>query len=395
MKILPFFGHFLRERPIGLIMSNFIRPTLLRLPDETNERHATWLEIFFDLIFSVMVVQLSDRLSNNFTLTGLFQGAALFIPALWTWASYTVFAARFDNNDIIHWLMTFITMFAGAVMAIQIPMALENGATGFSIGFIISQVTLLFLYLRPLYDKTTPKDMMHLYIYGFGLGLICWIISLFFYPPEKFILWTLGMSIYLATPWIGRKKILSKAPLDPMYIPERFGAFTIIILGQVIASVVFGLQVASWHFSSIVASVMAFALAMLIWAQYYRFTQIADYKCTLGSGQPYIYSHIPLIFSLIIIGVCAQNFISKTQIEQNVKNIFCFSIILYLSSFNLLQYIAIQKFKNRAVVYLGGIFAILGLFYWYPLSPMMIMSGLVLIFMALFAIQYRLGCKSH
>ena len=51
-------------------MARFIRPTALRLPDEKIERHATWLEIFFDLIFAVIVVQLSDRLSNNFTTHG-------------------------------------------------------------------------------------------------------------------------------------------------------------------------------------------------------------------------------------------------------------------------------------------------------------------------------------
>ena len=60
-------------------MARFIRPVSLRLPDEKIERHTTWLEIFFDLIFAVIVVQLSDRLSNNFTLTGLFQCAALLI----------------------------------------------------------------------------------------------------------------------------------------------------------------------------------------------------------------------------------------------------------------------------------------------------------------------------
>ncbi|MBA3721434.1 MAG: low temperature requirement protein A [Parachlamydiaceae bacterium] len=374
-------------------MSRFISPTSLRLPDERNERHATWLEIFFDLIFSVIVLQLSDRLSNNLTLIGLLQCTALFIPSMWTWVSYTVFAARFDNNDGLHWLMTFIIMFAGAVMAIQIPTALENGGTGFSIGFLISQISLLLLYLRPLYDKTAPKNMMYLYIIGFGLAGIFWIISLFFDPPEKYIFWSLGMLIYLITPWIGRKKILSKAPLDTTYIPERFGAFTVIILGQIIVSVVFGLQSANWHASAVITSMMAFAFAILIWGQYYRFTQIADYKCTLGSGQIYIYSHIPLIISLIIIGVCSQKLISSQELHRNEKNIFCFSIILYLSSFYLLQYIAIKKYQIRGLVYLGGVFAILSLFYLHSFSPMTIMSGIVLIFIALFAIQYRLGCK--
>src|SRR5437868_6819819 len=100
-------------------MSRLIRPTKLRLPNEEIERHTTWLEIFFDLIFAVIVIQLSDRLSNNLTLIGVIQCAALFFPSLWTWMSYNVFAARFDNNDAIHWFMTFVIMFAGAVMAIQ------------------------------------------------------------------------------------------------------------------------------------------------------------------------------------------------------------------------------------------------------------------------------------
>lgn len=375
-------------------MSDFIRATQLRLPEE-NERHGTWLDIFFDLIFSVMVVQLSDRLSNNLNPMGLFQCSALFIPSLWTWASYTVFAARFDNNDGIHWLMTFIIMFAGAVMAIQIPTALEYGGTGFSIGFIISQISLLLLYLRPHQDKTTPKNLTRLYIIGFGLGVMCWIISLFFDAPTKYILWMIGMSIYFITPWIGRKKILSKAPLDTFYIPERFGAFTVIILGQIIASVVFGLESSSWLPTSVVTSIMAFALAMLIWGQYYWFTQIADFKCTLGSGQPYIFTHIPLINSMIIIGVCAQNFISNTEIHPNVKAIFCFSIILYLSSFCLLQYIARPKFKMLGLIYFGGILTIIGLFYWSALSSMILMSEVVFVFIALFFIQYQLDCKSH
>ena len=294
----------------------------------------------------------------------------------------------------IHWLMTFIIMFAGAVMAIQIPTALESGGTGFSIGFIISQISLLFLYLRPLHDKAAPKNLMHLYLSGFGLGGMCWIISLFFNPPEKFILWTLGMAIYLIIPWIGRKKILSKAPLDTMYIPERFGSFTVIILGQIIASVVFGLESAHWHPSSVITSMIAFALAILIWGQYYRFTQIADYKCTLGSGQPYIYTHIPLIISLMFIGVCAQNFISNAQVQQNVKNTFCFSIILYLTSFYLLQYIAIPKFKMHG----AGITWEASCLYWvyfigYPFSPMIIMSGIVLIFTAIFSVQCLIGCE--
>lgn len=371
-------------------MSRLIRPTSLRLPNDI-ERHTTWLEIFFDLIFAVIVVQLSDRLSTHFSLMEILKCSALFVPAMWTWANHTVFAARFDNDDAVHWLMTFVIMFAGAIMAIQIPTALEEGATGYSIGFLLAQMSILLLYGRTLYDHASPQHMAHFYLMGFGLGGVFWVISLFFNPPEKFIFWFLGMCTYLSIPWIGRKRILFKAPLDPMYIPERFGSFTIIILGQIVASVVFGLQSAHWDPSSIITSIMAFALAILIWSQYYRFTQIADYKCTLGSGQPYIYAHIPLIISLIIIGVCTQHFISSEDMHELVKIVYCYSLISYLLSFYLLQYIAMHRYKIRGLYYLGGITALLALFFIYPLSHMVIMIGIVIIFAALFAFQYWLG----
>jgi low temperature requirement protein LtrA len=375
-------------------MSRFIRSASLRLPNEEIERHTTWLEIFFDLIFAVIVIQLSDRLINHLTLIGLLQCIALFLPVMWTWASYTVFSARFDNDDAIHWLMTFIIMFAGIIMAIEIPVALEKGATGFSVGFLIGQSVVILLYARTIYDNLTPQNITKLYLLGFGMGGMCWLISLLFDSPIKFILWCVGMCIYIITPWIGKKRILSQAPLDTVYIPERFGAFTIIILGQIIASVVFGLASTNWAPFSLLTSIMAFILAILIWSQYYRFTLIADYKCTLGSGQPYIYTHIPLIISLIIIGACTEDFIKNSAvIQKNLNTIFCCAIILYLSSFYLLQYIATLKFKIRGLSYIGGVVAIFFLFFLVPLPPMITMSGIVVIFTVLFGIQYWLGSQ--
>lgn len=378
-------------------MPHFIRSTSLRLPNDEIERHATWLEIFFDLIFAVIVVQLSTTLLKHLDFWGTLKCSALLIPIIWTWASYTVFAARFDNNDGLHWFMTFIIMFAAAIMAIQIPFALEQGANGFAIGFLIAQTSLLLLYSRTAYDSLTPKKLTLLYLTGFSLGGIFWIISLFFIPPIKFILWILGMLVYLSIPWIGRKRILSQAPLDTVYIPERFGAFTVIILGQTIAAVVFGLESTQWQFSSLIISILAFILAALIWMQYYRLIQIADYKNTLGSGQPYIYTHVPLIISLMLIGVCIEDFIrSSAHTHENVNLFFCLAITLYLISFYLLNYIAAQKFKLIRWSYLAAIAVLLFLALFHSLPSLTILSVTVVVFIGIYCIQYRVAqqvCK--
>lgn len=372
-------------------MPHLLRPPSPSLRNKNIERHATWLEIFFDLIFVVIVTQISARLSHHLTYIDILQSMALFIPVIWTWVSYTVFAARFDNNDFIHWGLTFVTMFAAAIMAVQIPTALESGGTGFAIGFLIAQISLLLLYARFIPYASAPKNLIFFYLIGFSLGVICWILSLFYNPPIKFALWAMGMCIYLSIPWLGRKRILSKAPLDTTYIPERFGAFTVIILGQTIASVVVGLESAHWYITSIIISVAAFVLAILIWGQYYRFTKIADYKCTLSSGQPYIYTHIPLILSLVLIGVCVEDFIKTTKTTHEiVKIIFCFASMLWLTSFYLLQYIAIRQYRIRGLMYLGGMIAIFIVFMM-SLSTLSTIVSITAIFGILFFVQYRIG----
>ncbi|MGA2655468.1 MAG: low temperature requirement protein A [Gammaproteobacteria bacterium] len=368
-------------------MSRYIHKTTLRTPHEKLERHMTWLEIFFDLIMAVVVIQLSDKLSANLSVQGVIESAALFIPTMWVWVSYTIFAARFDNNDVIHWLMTFIIMFAGVIMAIQIPSAFEAGANGFALGFLLSQITLLLLYSRAFFEQSTPRNMLYLYMIGFGLATLCWFISLFV-TTEKFWFWFLGMLIYLITPWIGRKHILSKVPLNPIYIPERFGAFTMIIIGQLVASVVFGLEVANWHLNAVLTSIMSFIFAALIWGQYYRFIQTADYTCSLGSGQPYIYHHIPMIISMIIMGACVQELIKNSTFAQGeVYSIFCFAIILYLLSFYSLYYLTLIDRKLPTISYLIAIIGILFLFFTYHFTPAFLMLGLVIVFSGLMMVN--------
>jgi hypothetical protein len=67
------------------------RRTLLRLQEageERVERHATWTELFFDLVFVVAVAQLAAGLHADATLDGAIAFVGLFAPVWWTWTNY-------------------------------------------------------------------------------------------------------------------------------------------------------------------------------------------------------------------------------------------------------------------------------------------------------------------
>jgi low temperature requirement protein LtrA len=61
---------------------------------EGKERHASWLELFHDLVFVAVVSQLSENLSHDISLTGVLSFIALFIPVWFAWIGATFFCYK-------------------------------------------------------------------------------------------------------------------------------------------------------------------------------------------------------------------------------------------------------------------------------------------------------------
>ena len=321
-------------------------PPRLRLPGSGEKRSATWLELFFDLVFVISVAELVHRLGHHVSVVEVGQFIALFIPAWWCWVGHTVYATRFDTDDMIHRLLTFTMMFAAAIMAMQIPTAFKNGSMGFAAGYVLARLCLLMLYIRARRHVPEAREMTTLYLSGFGLGALSWFISLLVPPPERFILWGIGIGIDFIIPWLGRKTILQKAPLDTSHFPERFGLFTIIVLGETILAVVSGLSDKVWRWPSITAAILAFILAVSIWWLYFTYIHKADHAGKLGSGQPFIYGHLPLVLALAAIGAGVKNMIleaheSALSFQTNI--LLTGAIGIWLLSFLLIQYVSIER----------------------------------------------------
>jgi low temperature requirement protein LtrA len=75
------------------MLSRLIRPPRVRTAGAEGEiRRATWMELFYDLVF--VVTQLGNRLSTDHTFVGVLEFVALFIPVWWAWVGYTIYASE-------------------------------------------------------------------------------------------------------------------------------------------------------------------------------------------------------------------------------------------------------------------------------------------------------------
>lgn len=130
-------------------MANFLQPPRLRIGEDTEEeRRATWLELFYDLVFVVAVSQLAHNFNEDISLSGLFGFVVLFIPVWWSWIGTTFYANRFDSDDVGHRLLIGIQMLTAAAMAINIYHGLGESSPGFAISYTLGRVVLIIEYVR-------------------------------------------------------------------------------------------------------------------------------------------------------------------------------------------------------------------------------------------------------
>ena len=113
------------------------------------DRRASWLELFFDLVFVVAITELSQFLVEDHSAGGFVRFAALFVPVWVAWQGYMAYATRFDTDDLGFRLAYFGAMLAIAAMAVLIgDVAHGKNSAAFAVAYVVLRSIMLVLYWR-------------------------------------------------------------------------------------------------------------------------------------------------------------------------------------------------------------------------------------------------------
>jgi low temperature requirement protein LtrA len=293
------------ERYLGAGGTFRFEPPRLRTTAEPDEeRHATWFELFFDLVFVAAVSQLGSALAREPSAAGFARFAALFVVVVWAWVLYALYANRFDTDDLVFRLAKSGAMLAIAAIAVTIRQAMDGrgGTVGFAAGYVVLRVLLLGLYLRARhYVIGEGHRLTEIYLVGYSATTALWLLSIFVPGPYRYVLWGVAMVADLLIPpraWAtlkGHAVVIS-------HITDRFGTFFIIVLGESVVAVVSGVAGFELHFESWVIAGLCFVIALCLWWVYF---DLAD-TSVVGRGAlglVFVYSHFPLLAGVAAFGV--------------------------------------------------------------------------------------------
>ena len=291
-----------------------------------DKRQATWLEVFFDLVFAVTVTQLASYLQHNSSTTEYIKYAALFIPVWWAWTGFSYFFDLFDVNDKVYFrVVLLIAMLVVLALALNTRDALTTTSFSFAACYTLLQVLLIGLYIWARRDVNKTKQLCDRFIIGFSAGAVLWLSSLLVEPPARFILWSLALTIEIATPMIAYLTV-DRKPVHGSHLPYRLGQFTMIVIGETVAAVATGVADTQWQLPTIFTAINGFAIAVCFWWLYFSRIDKTNFDRALRNDNKdllksfvYGYSHIAIFAGVAATGVGIELAIAAAT-EQTLSN---------------------------------------------------------------------------
>ncbi|MBQ1029920.1 low temperature requirement protein A [Micromonospora sp. SD19] len=276
---------------------------------------ASFLELFFDLAFVLVLSQLAAHLLHDLTVVGALHTALLLTGVWWIWVPTTWFADWYDpQSPAVRWLLVGAAL--GTLLAgVAIPQALDGRGLLFAAAYVSVHIARGVVTAVGL--RGHPRQIRTLRILcWFSVSAVPWLAGGLL-PQWRVPLWLLALALDLTGPRLGYptpgmgRTTREELHLAGEHFAERYQQIMIIALGELV--LVAGLSYAGTdlHFSQTVAFLLVFTLAVLIGLLYVtpagqRLGPAIERADPARLGVITGYLHLVMIAGLVVTAVGAE-----------------------------------------------------------------------------------------
>ena len=327
--------------------------------DTLDEKSATTLELFFDLVFVFAITQVVFLVVNDLTWSGLLDATIILGVLWWGWTNWTWVTNMVSLEPRVRQMVVLLAMMGVFIMAQAVPSSFGGNGLWLAVPYVL--VTGLSSTLILLDTRTSERSFEGIAVYvpiillGGGLLIAGAIIE-----QAQQELWLAALFINIVAAALGSRTVYQ---VDAKHFAERHGLIMIIALGEAIIAV--GATLADQLPSSEIAIHLAIGLALamtLYWAYFDRAQAIWENALrkadALATGKfaraVYTFTHFPMIVGIVLSAVALEEaFLHPSEpLDDFVRIVF----VLGLASF--LLGIAAAAFRAGGVVLWERIIAV-------------------------------------
>jgi low temperature requirement protein LtrA len=284
-----------------------------RDPGEPH-RASTPLELLVDLCFVVAVAQaglaLHHELADGHFVEGIVPFLMVFFAIWWAWMNFTWFASAYDTDDVAYRLLTFVQIAGILVIASGIGRAFAQlDYLAVTVGYLVMRIGLVAQWLRAAAEDRGGRATALRFALGVTIVQLGWVGRLWLPPAIAGAAFLPLVALELAVPiWAERGG--RGTPWHREHIVERYGLFTIIVLGECILAASTAVQ-SALEADGDPAALVVLALGALIligamWWAYFKHDAADDRSLVHLNAFLWGYGHYVVFAAIAAVGAGIQ-----------------------------------------------------------------------------------------
>jgi low temperature requirement protein LtrA len=205
-----------------------------------------------------------------------------------------------------------LQMLAVIFMAANADEGLDSASSaGFAAAYAVMRLVLVARYVRAS-RRASAHRVARDHAVGFGAAALLWLISSVAPVPWRYGCWALALGIDLGTAVFGARHTLAVPP-HAAHLPERFGLFTLILLGEAIVAVMKGIQGQPlWTWPAAATALSGVGLVCAVWWGYFERAGAANHRpvrCRADCRALDVWSHVhlPLYLGIAVMGLGVEH----------------------------------------------------------------------------------------
>jgi low temperature requirement protein LtrA len=264
-------------------------------------QRVTWAELFFDLVFVFAVTQVAHSVSVGRGWGDVGRSLLLFVPFWWAWVGTTILFNGLVISATRRHLLLFAVAGAAFVMAVAVPDAYGNRGVLFAAAYASARVVLgLAMRARGAFrvrlDPFTVAMLM----------IPVWIGGALAPEDARQWVWLAAAAVELSVPIVLGHR-LDYMEFEAAHLPERFGLFVIIALGETLVGIGQGGTRTALDGAEAFTLFVAFVFSCGLWWTYFQYGASATEHALKTARVPAVlvrsifsYGHLAFVGGIIL-----------------------------------------------------------------------------------------------
>ena len=271
-----------------------------------EDRTVSFLELFYDLVYVVLVGQIAHTLAEDVSWSGVLDFAVVF-GLIWIgWFNGAQFHELHGREDGRNRSFIFLQMGILTVLAVFTGHAASTDGEQFALTYAVLLAVLLWQWAS-VYRTDAPEYRPGAlrYLAGLVVSIAALLASSGMEDTARLAVWAAVVvgSIAIVVVYLLRFPDDSLGIRATHSMVERYGLFIIIVLGEVVLGVVDGmLAVEDLDFRTVATGVLGLSIAFGFWWTYFDYVGRRLPRQDGGSLALWLYSQLPIALAVAAAG---------------------------------------------------------------------------------------------